>query len=197
VTVEPVEPQTSSVLIGQLAHELALLVRWDLEVTRCRRATERRERLLDVGQALAGAAAGLLALGAATAGAVLALSTAVRPWLAALLVAAGWAVAALLLMRAATVGPLLRRMAGDDDPEALALAEAERFAAETAIRVTARRLAAAAAAEAAAALADRAVDAVKREEEAVLAELLRLVTAPGRLGADVLGRLAASLTHSG
>jgi len=194
MTMARIEPPTNGAtqaadeLLGQLAHELSVLMRCDLELSRSELTAKQRHRQLELVAIAGGALAALLALGAATLALVQLLAMAVSEWAAAAIVAGVWAIAAVLLLRFGDVKRLLRRLAGTD-PAALAAAQAEREAAEAAIRSTARAFAAAAIAEAVASLAHGAVESTEREAEAMLVELRRLLTAPGRLGIDVLARL--------
>ena len=186
-----VPSKPSDELLGQLAHELTLLLRCDLEVSRCEQAAEHPQRFGEIVQIAVGCLAVLLASGALTLAAALLVALALPAWAAAAIVGGVWALAGAVLLRRGGVERLIRRLASRD-PQALATAQAERTAAEHAIRATARAFAAAAVAEAVASLAERVVETGEREAEAFFEDLVRLLTAPGRIGIEVLARLRGS-----
>jgi Putative Actinobacterial Holin-X, holin superfamily III len=188
---------SSDVLLGQLAHELSLLVRCDVELSRARHAAERSQRLTTITEVLVGGAVGFLALAAASWAIVQLITKEMPEWAASAVLAAVWAIAAVVLLWLGDAPGLIRRFVGNDDPEVVALVEAERESNEAAVRATARLLAAAATRETVASIGDRTVEVVKRQEEAILDEIVRILTAPGRIGMDVLERVAATLTRSG
>jgi Putative Actinobacterial Holin-X, holin superfamily III len=200
MTMAKTEPPTigtteaADELLGQLAHELSVLMRCDIELSHSTQTAEQRHRQLELVAIAGGALAALLALGAATLALVQLLAMAVSDWAAAAIVAGVWAIVAALLLRFGDIQRLLRRLSGTD-PAAVAAAQAEREAAERAIRSTARAFAAAAIAEATASLAHQAVESTEREAEALLVELRRVLMAPGRLGIDVLSRLVGGAHH--
>jgi hypothetical protein len=84
-------------LIQQLAKETSTLVRQEIELAKAEVSEKGRQAGKGVGMFGAAGIVGLLALGALTAAAILALDLAVAGWLAALIVAAVYGAAAGLL----------------------------------------------------------------------------------------------------
>jgi hypothetical protein len=84
-------------LLKQLAQETSTLVRQEMELAKAEVSEKGRQAGKGVGMFGAAGIVGLLALGALTAAAILALDLAVAGWLAALIVAAVWAATAGLL----------------------------------------------------------------------------------------------------
>lgn len=93
----------SAELLGELARELSVLVRRDIEVAAAERLPILRRAFLDLAALVAVLLAGLLALAACTVAAGVAIAAVVPGWAAALIVAAAWAVVAagvaLVLLR--------------------------------------------------------------------------------------------------
>jgi hypothetical protein len=181
----------SAELLGELVQELAVLLRSELEVSRLQHAAERRERAYELAALAGGAAAALLALGAATWSAVHALDSVVSTWFAALLVAAGWGAGAAVLLRIGRVPKLVHRLSGEVEAGAVETAERRRLSAERQVRETARELAAAGAVEAVESVASRVEVAVAREREALVHDVIGVLLFPGRLGLRALERIAA------
>jgi MFS family permease len=84
-------------LLKQLAQETSNLVRQEIELAKAEVSEKGRQAGKGVGMFGAAGIVGLLALGALTAAAILALDLAVAGWLAALIVAAVWGATAGLL----------------------------------------------------------------------------------------------------
>jgi len=189
-------PETPEELLGELAHELSLLVRSDLELAAAQRGPELREVATELAAVSAAAAASLLALAALSWAAIQGLTLAFPSWLAALLVALGWVAVAALLLRIDHPRRLQRRLQAETQEQAIAAAREHRIEAEQAMRTTARNLGRAVAREigerelrAIAAVEDRLVHAAERDVEAVLKELVNLVRSPGRAGKSLFERI--------
>jgi hypothetical protein len=178
--------ETSDELLGELAHELSLLVRSDLELAVARRGPEIRRLAEEVGATVAAGTAILLALAALSWAAVLILALLVPSWFAPLVVAAAWLAVAGLLLRTERPRRLARRLYGQGRLDATASALADRREAEAQLRTTARLLMRARARAA----VGREVDSAEHEGELLLREVLTALAAPGRVGIDLLGRIA-------
>jgi hypothetical protein len=81
-------------LVKQLAQETSTLVRQEIELAKAEVTEKGRQAGMGAGMFGGAGVTGLLALGALTAAAILALDLAVAAWLAALIVAAVWAAVA-------------------------------------------------------------------------------------------------------
>src|SRR6478672_13495116 len=90
--------ETSNELLGELARELSVLLRSDLEVGAAEHGPQLRHVAIEIAAALAAAVALLLALATASSAAVQGLSLAMPTWGAGLIVAAVWAAVAALLL---------------------------------------------------------------------------------------------------
>ena len=185
----PEHDETSDEILGELAHELAILVRSDLELAAAQRAPELRQVTLDVAAAFAAAAAALLALAVASAAAILGLDHVMSAWGAALVVAGAWAVVTLVLLRLGHVDRLRKRFAEGSEGQAVAAATAARNEAEQAIKAAASRLARALVRETAAREMHQVVEAeqriaetVERDVEAILRELVGALSVPEKAG---------------
>ncbi|HEX6490840.1 MAG TPA: phage holin family protein [Gaiellaceae bacterium] len=181
--------------LGQLAHELSLLVRADLELSAAERLPELRRLTLDSLGGLVLAVASLLALAALSFAAGLGLAQAVQPWLAGLIVAAGWGAVAGAIVLLGHPRRLAQRLEDAFHQRLIEQARVERRRAEEAVRRTAEGLAREMAQEAAEHEAKEALSALERElgspeADRRLAELVRAVTAPGRAGLDLIERIA-------
>jgi Putative Actinobacterial Holin-X, holin superfamily III len=193
---QAVDPGTTTdELVAQLAHELSLLVRSELEVA----AAERRPWLQHIAVELTATAAAVvtsvLTLIVASLAAVAGLRLLMPDAIAALVVAVIWGVVTALLLSVDHPRRLWKRYRQPHD-EAIAAAQADRANAEAAVRRVAKRLSRALSAELRAREAHaliagekRLVAAGERDVEVVLKELLSLLTAPGRLGVSLLERL--------
>jgi hypothetical protein len=192
----PAPEASADELLGQLAHELSLLVRSELEVA----AAERRPWLHHIGVELAATAAAaltlLLTLIVASWAAVEGLRLLLPDAIAALAVAVLWGVVTALLVSVDHPRRLWRRFRHQTHEEAMATARTDRANAEADVRAAAERLSRGISAElrareARALIAGerRLVAAGERDAEAVLKELMSILTAPGRAGVNLLERL--------
>lgn len=195
------QDETPGALLGQLAEDLSLLVRGDLEVAAARRGPEARRLALEVACTLVVAAALLMALGSLTWAAALGLTSLVSDWAAALVLAGAWSLVAALLLRIDHPRRLLSRLVHDTRGDALAHALAERGDAERAMKATAERFGEAVAKAATErelrAPIDRAehlLQATEREADDLARALAAALLAPGRVG---LGALEAVLGRRG
>lgn len=194
---QAVEPEaTADELFGQLAHELSLLVRSELEVA----VADRRPWLQHISVELAATAAAamtlLLTLMVASWAAVAGLRLLLPDAVAAVAVAALWGVATALLLRVDHPRRLWKRFTQPTHEDAMAAARADRARSEEDVRAVAERLGRAISAElrareARALIAGerRLVAAGERDAEVVLKELMSILTAPGRAGVNLLERL--------
>jgi hypothetical protein len=197
----------ASVLAARVARDLAVLVRVEVEAAAFGHAERLRRPAKDLLRLLAAGASVVFALGFGSWAALRALDATARPWLAALLIGAGWLVLAGLL----SVGSRreFRRWRNADlhaeHLEARARAEADArtslealfdrladelvrheerrltHAAGTEIETVERRLGTALESEA---------DELETRAAGALEALLEIVTLPGRAGIDALRRLA-------
>jgi hypothetical protein len=187
--------ETTDELLGELAHQFAVLVRCDLELTAAERAPELRQIGMEVGAVAAAGAAALLAFGTMSAAAVLGLAHAVSAWAAALFVGLGWCLVALLLLRLGGIARLRQRLAEGKQEQAIAAARQARKEAEDAIKVAAGKLAHAMVRQTAAHEVDAVVAAekrlaehVERDVEQILRELVTALSIPDKAG-SFLGRI--------
>lgn len=190
------ESATSDELLGELAHELSLLVRSDLELAAAEHGPQVRQVAMELGVALAAGAALLLALAAASWAAIQGLALAIPSWSASLIVALVWAVVAGLLVRLDHPRRLLHRLEEETSSRAIESAELRRSEAEQSVKATAERLGETVAREAAeremkagASAAERLAGAAEQEAEDVVKELLAALLAPGRAGISLLERI--------
>ncbi len=182
-------------LLGEVAHQLTILIRSDLELAAAERAPEVREAVVDTAAAGAAAAAALLAFAAVSWAAVLGLSHVMASWGAALVVAGVWALVTLLLLRMGGVVRLRARLAPGGHEPAIAAARHARADAEKAIRDAAGRLGRAVVREAAqhemgavVEAEQRIADTVERDVESILRDLVGALSVPEKAG-GFLGRL--------
>lgn len=190
------DPDRVSELLGTLTHEVALLLRADMELAASQRRPELNQLAAEGSMALAAGVAALLGLGMLSWAAVDLLSGPLQTWAAQLIVAAGWAAAALYLLRRGQVTQLRRRWGAASLSQRAKAAERTRREMELAVRVTAEKLVSALAREALAAevhaglAAERQiVAAVENDAVALVREIVTLVSAPGRAGVSMLGKL--------
>lgn len=183
-------------LLADLAHQLSLLVRTELDVAVAERGPWLNRVAVEVAASLGAAVATLLALAAASWAAVEGLRYVLPDWLAALAVAACWAMVTGLLLQIDHPRRLWERLRKQTHDQAIATAHENRSAAEAEVRATAERLSHAISAEmrereARAIIAGekRLIGAGERDAEAVLKELLSILAAPGRAGVNLLERL--------
>jgi hypothetical protein len=190
------DPDRVSELLGTLTHEVALLLRADMELAASQRRPELNQLAADGSMALAAGVAALLGLGMLSWAAVDLLSGPMQTWAAQLIVAAGWAAAALYLLRRGQVTQLRRHWGAASLSQRAKAAERTRREMELAVRVTAEKLVSALAREALAAevhaglAAERQiVAAVENDAVTLVREIVTLVSAPGRAGVSMLGKL--------
>jgi hypothetical protein len=188
--------ETPEELLGELAHELSLLVRSELEVAAAERGPWLHKIAIEIAAALAAAVAMLLALGATSWAAVEGLRLVLPGWLAALVVAAAWGVITALLLLVDHPRRLWRRLREQTHEQAMATALEDRSTAEADVRAAAERLSHAISVEmrereARAVIAGekRLITAGERDAEVVFKELMSILAAPGRAGVNLLERL--------
>lgn len=189
--------KTSDELLGELAHETAVLVRREMELAAVRHGPQLRQVAIELAAALAAGVALLLAFAALSWAAIQALALAIPSWSAALVVAAGWALVAALLLRLDHPRRLLRRLA--QETSSVDSAEQNRDRAEQDVKATAERLGRTLARETAerelrsgVAAAERMVGSAEAEAEDLLKELIVALLAPGRAGISLLERIVGS-----
>jgi hypothetical protein len=195
-TPKPITPEPSAdELLAEVAHQLTVLIRSDLELAAAERAPEIREVVVDTATAGAAAAAGLLAFAAVSWAGVLGLSHVMASWGAALVVAAVWALVALLLVRMGRVTRLRGRLAAGGQSQTIAAARLARADAEQAIKVAAGQLGRAVVRETAehemgavVEAEQRIADTVERDVEAILRDLVSALSMPDKAG-SFLNRL--------
>jgi hypothetical protein len=185
-------------LVGDLAHQVSVLVRKDLELAAVQRAPEIRKLALEIGAALAAAVALFFTLGALSWAAFQGLAVAFEPWTAALIVAAAWTAISVLAISIDHPRRLLRRLGKGAHEEALSDAIVERELAKQEVRTTTNELRQELRREAhererqLLSDAEQRVDrAAERDFEALLKEILGVLGAPGRVGINLLERLVA------
>ena len=188
--------KTAEELLGELAHQLSLLLRSELEVAAAEREPWLHRIAIELAASLGAAVAMLLTLGAASLAAVEGLRLVLPGWLAALVVAVAWGAITALLLRVDHPRRLWRRMRTQTHEQAMATAYADRSTAEADVRATAERLSHAISAEmrereARAIIAGekRLISTGERDAEVVLKELRSILAAPGRAGVNLLERL--------
>ena len=188
--------KTAEELLGELAHQLSLLVRSELEVAAAERGPWLHRIAIELAASLSAAVAMLLALGAASFAAVEGLRLVLPGWLAALAVAAVWAGITALLLRVDHPRRLWRRLRQQTHEQAMTTALDDRSRAEADVRAAAERLSHAISTEmrereARAIIAGekRLISAGERDAEVVLKELMSILAAPGRAGVNLIERL--------
>ena len=198
MTLEPAvdRDETPEKLLGELAHELSLLVRSELELAAAERGPWLHRIAIELAASLGAGVALLLALGAASWAAVEGLRLVLPSWLAALVVAAAWGVITALLVRIDHPRRLWRRLTNQTHEQAMATAREDRSTAEAHVRGAAERLSHAISVEmrerelrAVIAGEKRLVSAGERDAEVVFKELMSILAAPGRAGVNLLERL--------
>ena len=173
--------KTPDALAGELAEEMSELVRSEIDLALARRGPELRVLGIELGWAVAAGTAGLLAVAALSWSAVRVLDLMVRPWVAPLIVAAGWACLGALTFWPKSPRHLFARLATDGSTSTLIAAEHRTDAAKEAVRVTAERLAIAMAHETAErAVVDRA-SATAHEVDVLVRDIVSMLAAPGRV----------------
>jgi hypothetical protein len=197
-TTQPEREQASSdELLGELAHELSVLVRRDLELSAAEQGHQVRDVGVEIAAALAAGLAVTLALAAASWAAAAALALAMPLWSAALIVAAFWGVLAVLLVRLDHPRRLYQRLKEETSDQALGSAQRARDEAAEQIKITAGRLTEAVAREAAErelraglSAAERVAGAAEDDAEYAVKELIAALLGSGRAGITLLERLA-------
>ena len=198
MTLEPLleRDKTPEELLGDLAHELSLLVRSELEVAAAERGPWLHRVAIEVAASLGAAVAMLLALAATSWAAVAGLRLVLPGWLAALVVAVFWGAITALLLHVDHPRRLWRRLTSQTHEQAMATALEDRATAEADVRAVAERLSHAISVEmrereARAIMAGekRLVSAGERDAEVVFRELMSILAAPGRAGVNLLERL--------
>ena len=191
------ERERSDELLADLAHDVAVLLRRDLELGAVQHAAQLRQTAAELVVAMAAAAALLLGLAAASWAAVLGLASALPSWAAALIVAGAWILAGLLLLRHDHPRRLVRRLEHAASGQTLASAQARLADARRAVAETAERLGEAAAREAEERELRAGITAAERlgvnaeqDAEDVLREVVTLLMVPGKAGISLLERLA-------
>ena len=194
---QAVDPEkTAEELLGELAHQLSLLVRSELEVAAAERGPWLHRIAIELAASLGAAVAMLLALGAASFAAVEGLRLVLPGWLAALAVAVVWGCITALLLWVDHPRRLWRRLRQQTHEQAMTTALDDRSRAEADVRAAAERLSHAISTEmrereARAIIAGekRLISAGERDAEVVLKELMSILAAPGRAGVNLIERL--------
>ena len=188
--------KTAEELLGELAHQLSLLVHAELEVAAAERGPWLHRIALELAASLGAAVAMLLALGAASLAAMEGLRLVLPGWLAALAVAVVWGGITALLLRVDHPRRLWRRLRQQTHEQAMTTALDDRSRAEADVRAAAERLSHAISTEmrereARAIIAGekRLISAGERDAEVVLKELMSILAAPGRAGVNLIERL--------
>jgi hypothetical protein len=202
----------SSDLLGELARELSVLVRRDLDVAAAERLAMVRRALLDLGVVVGIGAAAVFALATLSVAAGVALAGSISAWLAALIIATGWAAVAiagaLILLRPRMQPREREELFGllqmltttqhlDDLREAR---EDARDEAESEMRQTSASLvtsflddATEHQMKAVPAIAKREAERLEAEAAELLEHRLPLLVAPARVGRKALGLSARTL----
>ena len=202
----------SSDLLGELARELSVLVRRDLDVAAAERLAMVRSALLDLGVVVGIGGAAVFALATLSVAAGVALAGSISAWLAALIIATGWAAVAiagaLILLRPRMQPREREELFGllqmltttqhlDDLREAR---EDARDEAESEMRQTSASLvtsflddATEHQMKAVPAIAKREAERLEAEAAELLEHRLPLLVAPARVGRKALGLSARTL----
>lgn len=189
------ERHSSDALIGDLAHELSLLIRSDVELSALERGPVLRAVTAEVAVAVLAGFVFLIGLGALGWAAILGLAEVVPKAVAAFLVAIGWALLAVLLLRFGPPRRLWRRLNRETHEQRFMNARLDRKRAEHAVRETAADLGHAIMREArahefqaAASAAHRVGAATEHEIDALRKELGRAFNVPAKAGKTLLDR---------
>lgn len=187
---------TAEELLADLAHELSLLVRSELDVAVAERGPSLHRLAVELAASFGAAFTILLTLAAASWAAVEGLRLILPAWLAALTVAAVWGIVSGLLLSVDHPRRLWERLSKQTHGQAITAALEHRSAKEADVRATAERLSHAISAEmreretrAIIAGERRLMHAGERDAEVVLKEILSILAAPGRAGVNLLERL--------
>jgi hypothetical protein len=192
---EATERQSSDALIGDLAHELSLLIRSDVELSALERGPLLRKVTAEVAVAVLAGFVFLVGLGALGWAAILGLAEVLPKAVAAFLVAVGWVLVAVLLLRFGPPHRLWRRLNRETHEQRFMTARVHRKKAEHAVRETAADLGHAIMREArehefqaAASAAHRVGAATEHEIDALRRELGRAFNVPAKAGKTLLER---------
>lgn len=191
------DERTTEQLIGDFARDFAAVVRGEIELNAVRRAPQRRVLLGDLAIVAAGGVALLLAAGAATVAAGIALSHFFSPAVAALVTAGGCTSVAALLFRRDRARRLVEAVVPTKNEQAVAAAEREQLQRLEALQRTARRTATALERDVIVHERAAALDALHRlgasarataqgDVEAAIRALVALALAPARAGRELL-----------
>ena len=191
-----VELENPGQLLGQLADELSMLVRNDVELSAAERLPEVKHIAKELAVVVAAGVAGFFALAAASWAAGIGLSHLITGWEAALVVAGAWALAAVLLFGHDYSRRLIARLSEERRTDVIATCRTEREEAQEKLRETAEHLAAALLHEAeaqgmraASSMAKRGVQEVEEEAGNLLNQLADALMSPGKAGLSILDRL--------
>ena len=202
----------SSDLLGELARELSVLVRRDLDVAAAERLAMVRSALLDLGVVVGIGGAAVFALATLSVAAGVALAGSISAWLAALIIATGWtavAIAGALILLRPRMQPrereelfgLLQMLTTTQHLDDLREArEDARDEAESEMRQTSASLvtsflddATEHQMKAVPAIAKREAERLEAEAAELLEHRLPLLVAPARVGRKALGLSARTL----
>jgi hypothetical protein len=185
-------------LLGQLAHELSVLVRADVELAAAEQLHTLRRLTIDAAVLVVAAVSGLLAIGAFTWAAVRAVGGSSQ-WDAPLIVGGGWLLVSIVLLSLEHPRRLLRKGRRERHETIIQAQRRARDKAEQEIRQTAQHLVGAVLRQAAAreleqaeSLAERELSHAEEEVRDSLSDLVEAFTAPGRAGLSLLDRLIGS-----
>jgi hypothetical protein len=191
-----VEQESPGQLLGQLADELSMLVRNDVELSAAERLPELKHVAKELAVLVAAAVGGLFALGAASWAAGIGLSHVMAGWAAALVLAGAWALVAFLLFGHEYSRRLIARLSEERRTDTIAACRSERDEAQQKLRETAEQLAAALLHEAeaqgmraASSMAKRGVQEVEEEAGNLLNQLADALMSPGKAGLSIIDRL--------
>jgi hypothetical protein len=191
-----VEHESPGQLLGQLADELSMLVRNDVELSAAERMPEVKNIAKELAALVAAAVAGLFVLGAGSWAAGIGLSHVMAGWAAALVVAGAWALVAFLLFGHEYSRRLVARLSEERRSVTIAGCRTERDEAQQKLLETAEHLAAALVREAeaqgmraAASMAKRGVQEVEEEAGNLLTQLADALMSPGKAGLSIIDRL--------
>ena len=121
-----VEHENPGQLLGQLADELSMLVRNDVELSAAERLPEVKHIAKELAVVVAAGVAGFFALAAASWAAGIGLSHLITGWEAALVVAGAWALAAVLLFGHDYSRRLIARLSEERRTDVIATCRTER-----------------------------------------------------------------------
>ena len=167
----PSTAPTAEELVRELVHELAVLIRCEMQLAEAERRPRYRELLGETAYIVASGFALFFAAVAFTWASWFWLAKAMPVWVAALVIACAYAAGGLLLLRTAPARSLRQRLARETREEATAIARAEQAAAVAAAEVTVGRIGNAVAREVAA----RVRGSAEHEAELLVNEIAGLL----------------------